>query len=225
MATKAELEQQRNQYSALFEKAFAAEGAHLYREAIGYAIASLPFVDGMMQFERKYENHEFRSVETIDILLKYAPLLLHFPSLDELGVLLKSQKRIDKNASDDLATRLDAARQRMWDAHRLWDHLEENPGARQDELRKTLGGDQDAWRTLAETWQRAGILLRTPEGGSYRLSFQTRMHALARAKCPNCGLVARASKSKLLEPQTCPKCRKTAELVLLPDDATTEQTR
>ncbi len=225
MATKAELEQQKTFYYAVLRKAQVAEAAGRLREAVELAVSSWPYVDGMMQFERKYEEREFRSIGTIDVVLKLAPLLLHSPSLDDLAVLLKSQKRIDKNASDDLAARLEESRQRMWSAHQLWSHLEQHPGARQDELSKSLGGDQDAWRALAETWERMGVIARTPEGGSFRLLLRTRMHTLARAKCPSCGLVAKASKSRLLEPQSCPKCQKTSELVLLPDEQSSEQAR
>ncbi|MBI5367313.1 MAG: hypothetical protein HZA54_09770 [Planctomycetes bacterium] len=225
MATKAECEAQQVQYYALLREALAAEDAGRFREAVEFAVASWCFVDGMMQFERKFESREFRSVETIDLVLKNAPLLFHSSSLAELAILLRTQKRIDKNASDDLAARLGAARLRMWDGHRLWSHLEQQPGARQDELRRCLGGDQDAWRSLAEAWDRMGILERTPDGGSYRLDLATRLQAPAPAKCPCCGLVGRTTKSTLLEPLECPKCHSHVEFVLLDDGVNPVSTR
>jgi hypothetical protein len=103
----------------------------------------------------------------------------------------------------------------MWDAHRLWNHIEQHPNSRQDELRRTLHGDQDQWRALAETWERMGLLSRLSEGGSYQLSFCTRMDEPASAKCPSCAAIGKAPKSKLLHELACPKCHSHVLFVLL----------
>ena len=168
-----------------------------------------------MQYGRKYEQIEFQGIETIDIILTRAPLLLDSASLEQLEALLIEQKRIDKNASDDVAAELSRAVALLWDCRRLWNHLEANLSTRQDSLRRTLGGDQEAWRAIAETWEQLGLLRRTPEGGSYRLEFHTRMDEPIAAKCGRCGVTVKGTKSKLLEPRTCPKCKSTAEFTLL----------
>ncbi|MBI3270363.1 MAG: hypothetical protein HYZ53_15245 [Planctomycetes bacterium] len=220
MATKAELETHKTEYYSRMKAALAAREVGRYREAIEWSMDSWAFVDGMMQYESKYEEREFRSVEAIDLVLKYAPPFLHLASLETLGTLLKKQKRIDKLASDDLDARLATARQKLWEAHRLWTHVEQNPNTRQDELRQRLGGDQDEWRAMAESWDHFGILLRTPEGGSYRLQLRTRMDSLVPAKCPRCGLVAKGAKGRLLLHQTCPKCHSKVQFVFLPQAET-----
>ena len=107
---------------------------------------------------RRYKEEEFETINAIDLALKYAPLLLDFESLDELEQLLKDRKRIEKNTSHDLNDKLATARTQMWEAHRLWDHLERNPHSRQSELRQVLGGDQAQWRAIAELWEKMGLL-------------------------------------------------------------------
>jgi hypothetical protein len=218
--TKAEMELARANYFARLSDARLALQTGLYAIAIQHAVSSLEFVDGMMQFERKYEKREFKSIETIDIVLRYAPLIFDYQSLDALDSLLRSQKRIDKNASADLAAMLARARQLMWDAHRFWDLLEQSREFRQDEARKTLGGDQDCWRWLAESWEAMGYLRRTPEGGSYRLALITRMDDAVMARCPECGATGRAPKSKVLYEINCPKCRARVCFVILSKELT-----
>lgn len=220
-AKKAELEEHRSKYHVAITSARAALKEGLYREAVAFAISSLDFIDGMMQYEKKYEAREFESIGSIDLLLKYAPFLLEFEVLDHVETLLKSQRRIERNSSRSLADELDQSRARMWAAYRLWNHLEHRPGARQDTLGRELGGSQDEWRSLAEQWERMGLVDRKPEGGSYRLALSTRMSETVLAKCPACGVVARASKSKFLEDRECPKCQVLVSFVVLakkPDD-------
>ncbi len=212
---KAEMETHRARYQALMTKARSAEREGLYREVIDSALSSWDHVDGMMQYERRYENKEFTSIQGIEMLLKYAPLLLDFDSLDTLETLLKNYRRIDKNTSESMADKLAKARALMWDAHRLWDHLERNPESKQDKLRRVLGGDQDIWRSVAEAWGKMGLLRRTPEDGSYRLSLSTRMGGLVSAKCSSCGHVGKAPKAMFLEKMACPECRATVLFVIL----------
>lgn len=205
--TKIEMESHQAEYDALVSNAHRALQQGLYGEGVRLAISSWDYIDGMMQYERKYEEREFHSIETIDIVLHFAPLLFDFESLDKLELRLKSQRRIEKNTSEDLGQNLAKARALLWDAHRLWNHLERQSECRQDELRRTLGGDQDRWRSMAESWERMGLIRRTPEAGSYRLALSTRMDAPFSAKCPSCGAVGKAPKRKLLEELACPKCR------------------
>jgi len=138
--TKAELERHRDQYQLWVSKARAAAHQGSYREAVELAVSSLDSVDGMMQYERKYGDAESVNVEGIEIVLRCAPPIFHFHSLDSLESLLKAQRRIERNASGDIPGGLREARAVMWDAHRLWSHLERHPDCRQDELCGALGG-------------------------------------------------------------------------------------
>ena len=103
----------------------------------------------------------------------------------------------------------------MWDAYRLWEHLEKRPDARQDELRQDLGGDQNRWRRMSETWEEMGVVRRTPEGRSYRLTLVTRMDQTVFGKCPSCGVIGKTSKTKLMDDVTCPKCQTVGKFVIL----------
>jgi hypothetical protein len=217
--TKAELEHHWNEYNTCMQQALLAETRGLYRAAIESALTSWPHVDGMLQYEHKYMHRDLASVPAIDVVLKYAPLLLDFHSLNALGDLLTSQKRIEKNTSESSVERLTAARTQLWDNHRLWTHLENHSDFRQDELRRVLGGNQDYWRSLAERWEAMGLVRRTPEGGSYRLKLSTRLGEVVFGKCPSCGAVLDAPKAMFLEPTHCPACRVSVSFVILPGTA------
>lgn len=212
---KAEMEEDQANYAAWMAKARSAEREGMYHEAVRLALASWDYIDGMMQYERKYADREFANVQGIEIVLRYAPLLLDYKSLDELESLLKKYPRIDRVATDDIAQQLADARGQMWDAHRLWDHLERHPGFRQDKLRHDLGGDQEQWRTVVEFWERMGLVVRTPEGGSYRVALGTRMGGVVTARCPACGKTASAPKAMFFEELDCPECGVRVVLVIL----------
>jgi hypothetical protein len=212
---KVEMEAHRDAYRDLMSRARSAVGDGSYRTAVELALSAWDHIDGMMQYERKYESVDFRSIEAIDIVLKYAPLLLDFKTLDTLDSLLKERRRIEKNTSDSLGDNLGDARSLMWDAHRLWDYLEFHPDARQDELREHLGGDQNRWRSVANTWAAMGLVRRMAEGRSYRLSLSTRMGEVVPAKCPSCGTVTHGPKAMFLEELACPDCERIVSFVLL----------
>jgi hypothetical protein len=213
---KAELQSDAIQYR---EAVVAMRAAHRERrilDAIKIAVDSFDYVDGMMQFERRFEDRsERRSVETINYILRYAPLVFDQTSLDKLGDVLKSRKRIDKYATADLTDNLRRANELMWDAHRLWTLLEHTTVMSQDKLRASLGGDQDRWRNIAETWDEIGLIERIPERCSYRIILATRTSAIVRGKCPKCGATGKAPMGTLLEVITCPKCNVASTFVIL----------
>jgi hypothetical protein len=217
--TKAELDAHRTEYYALVAKARAAERQGLYREALELASSSCEHIDGMIQFERKYQDKETVELDGIDMVLKYAPFLFDVQSLNSLASLLKSQPRIERSASDDISEKLSKARTLMFAAHRLWTQLEQNMETRQHELRRAIGGDQEHWRSIAEIWEKMGLVHRTAAEGSYQLTLVTDMGAMVMAKCPSCGATAKGQKARFLEELACPKCGKTGFLVLFVRDA------
>ena len=196
-------------------KVRSAQQEGLYSDAVKLALLSWEHIDGMMQHARKYEDREFGSIDAIDVVLKYAPLLFDFQSLRALETLLKNERRIERDTSENLTDNLATARALMWDAHRLWDHLEQHPDARQDELRTMLGGDQDRWRSLAEAWDKMCLVRRTPEANSYRLTLCTHLDEVVAAKCCSCGTVAKAPKATFLENLTCAACGNMSVFVIL----------
>jgi hypothetical protein len=213
---KAELDADYTRHETVMGEARSACHRQDYERAIELAVSAWDCIDGMMLYERKYCNRrEHHSIDSIDCVLRFAPLLFHFESLDKLAALLKSQRRIEKNTTTDVAQKLADARSLMADAHRLWNHLEKQGECRQDLLRNELGGDQDRWRSIAETWERMGLIHRVPDGGSYRLALSTSFDRPTRGKCPSCGVIGKATKARLLETITCPQCHATVQFVLL----------
>lgn len=214
MPTKAELELHRDQYHDLLNQARAAELTGELSKAVELAICSWQFVDGMMQFERRFEDSEFKSVEGIDIVLRLAPPLLDIECLDKLAILLKSQRRIDKNTSDNLAERLEKARTRTWNIHRLWSLLEENPAETATKLSCLSGIGYDECVRLLTDGVRTQIFNVHSGLGEERFSIAASMDNPVLAKCSSCGVIAKAAKYRFLEPQTCPKCRNSGYFVI-----------
>ena len=212
---KAEMEYHSQQYSNLMRLALRAETSGMYQEAVSFALICWDHADGMMQYERKYNNKEFSSIPAIDMVLKHAPILFNNEALETLQDLLKNCKRVERNTSESLGDKLNRAREKMWAAHQLWGHIEMNPGCRQNDLQNELSGEQARWRGIVEMWEKMGLLHRKPSGGSYELSFRTRMDAVVRGKCPSCGEIVEAPKSMLIESQHCPECRSEIRFVLL----------
>ncbi|MHB1767974.1 MAG: hypothetical protein ACYCUV_09010 [Phycisphaerae bacterium] len=216
MATKkADLESYRNQYYARVAQAEVAVAKGMYRAALDAAMSAWEYVDSMMQYEGRFEHKGATSVAAINMVLIYAPLLLDNASLNQLEKLLTDFKRIARNNSDDLRGELAKARETVWDCHRLWIYLEANPEVRQCDLRKFIGGQRDSWQSVTDAWETMGLIRRTPDGNSSRLSLRTRMGQVVPAKCPNCGTVTEAPKAMLLTENPCLKCRKPVLFVFL----------
>lgn len=212
---KGELEEHRDKYDNLMLRARRAHQNGLFREAVQFALASWDYIDGMMQYERKYEKAEFESISAIDLVLKYAPVLLDSSTLDKLSVLLEEKRRIERDTSADMGAKLTEAKALMWRAHRLWDYLEQNTDVRQDRLREVLGGDQDVWRSICDAWHKMGLITRKADGGSYGLELSTRLGEVVDGKCSACGKSVEAPKAMFLETLTCPYCGKRNLFVIL----------
>lgn len=213
--TKSEMEHHNFEYGSKMERAQAAEGQGLYRVAVDAAMLAWDNIEGMMQFSKRYGEEDLVRVDAINFILKYSPLLLDSKRLKLLEDLLRARKRITKNADEDLKAKLDEGYAHIKDNHRLWTHIEANPGARQDQLREILGGDQTYWRSVTESWDRMGLIVREPADRSFRLSLTTRMGQIVSAKCPSCGHVHEAPKAMFLEEVNCPTCGTSVSFVLL----------
>lgn len=212
---KADLKAAQETYDALLHAAKLAEHAGRYAEVLAHCSAAWEHVDAMMRYERRYEGTEFKSVQCIDLALKYAPLLFHHQSLDAIEQLLKAQRSVERNTTDDLGQRLAEARARMRSAHRLWSHVEQRPGSKQSELHETLGGEQKQWLRLVEQWASMGLVARIISEGHCRLRLVTDLDEPIEGKCPECGAGVTEPKSRFLVPRACPRCRKTTMLVML----------
>jgi hypothetical protein len=178
---KATMVEHRDEYRRLVEGAQSSLQRGLFREAIETASSSWDYIDGMMQYERKYEDKEHKTIEGVEIVLEYAPLLFDLDRLEALETMLKDKRKLERNTSHDLGEKLAKAKALMWQAHGLWDHLEKHPHTKQDGLRRAPGGDQDQWRQVGLSWEEMGLVSRSRDEGSYRLSLVTQMDALVLA--------------------------------------------
>ncbi|GEM_PF-2487735 len=218
---KADMEQCSVEYNGRMQAAQNAVSNGLFKSAVNLALEACPYIDGMMQYARKYEAQEFDSVSAFDLVLAYAPLLLDSKSLTKIAEVLDEYRRIERNTGDDLGEMLRAAHDCVWMNHRLWNHLEAHPDCRQDELGQTLGGEQNHWRYVVESWEHMGLVQRTPENNSHRLSLRTRLGQPVPAKCSDCGSQIVAPKAMLLEPVRCPQCGANSCFVLLTSESST----
>lgn len=204
------------EYGAKIATAKAAEEHGFFRDVIAAAASAWTNIDGMLQYASKYHNEQITGISAIELVLRYAPLMLDFKTLNSLGEMLRKSKRISRDDRSDLPEQLETARRKLRANHRLWSHIQMLGEVRQDDLSKQLGGEQDYWRWACESWERMRLLRRIPDRNSYRLSFATRMGQVISGKCPKCGKTTEAPKAMLLEPTHCPQCQSNVEFVLLP---------
>lgn len=212
---KADMESHHASYDALMAAARAAEAEGQYQTALRHALAACRHADGMMRYRKKMEERAFSSVSAIDLVLRYAPLLLDRDSIVAVEDILKASRRIERNTAVDEREQVAAARERLVRCHQLWHHLEWSADGWQAGLRRKLGGDQDEWRAIAHAWERMGLLRRVPRGSSYTLHISTHLDEVIDGKCPSCGMVANAPKAMFLERSTCPGCAVRVQFVLL----------
>lgn len=213
MAKKSELEHDHRQYLAFNARVKEAHSAGNYQAGVDLAVGSFVHVDGMMQFEAKYgKQSPFYSIDTIDFVLKYAPLLFDHESLDKLEALLKAQRRIEKNTAADLGEAIVTSRNQMWDAYRLWSLLEQVGKLTDKDLKS-----EPLLRSIATAWRKMGLLEHKTDGSVTTHVFVTRMEDKVRGKCPTCGATGSGAKAKLIEQITCPRCKQNVCFVLLSD--------
>lgn len=217
---KADLVAAQAAYDDDMSAARKAETERQFSRALRYAVSAWDHVDGMMQYERRYEEKDFKSVPCVDMVLRLAPLLFDIESLEHMTLMLKARKGVERHTSDDLGERLERARNRLHEAHRLWSLLEQNTWTRQDELRSRLGGEQEDWRTLADRWEGIGVIERRRESGAVFLRLSTDMDENVPAKCSACGQLNLVQKVRCLGPITCPHCQRTCVPVISRPDAT-----
>lgn len=210
------MEHHKESYCAIINKAHAAENEGLYHDAVELALSSWEHIDGMMQYARKYEDREFNNIESIDLVLKYSPFLFDFINLNKLENLLKDYRRIDKNTSESIASKLLNARELMWDAHKMWDYLEQHSEINYDELRSQFKQCLGRLRSTIDAWMKMGLIKKERKGVYENLCLITRLGQVISAKCTSCGAISEAPKAMFLEELNCLECRSAVLFIILP---------
>lgn len=216
--TKSELEWNQQEYYSRLRRAKAAINKQCHQDAVNEAALALHHVDGMMQFERRYENTVFDRIEAIDIILVFAPMLLDLANLELLAAVLKNQKRIDKNTSVDLAIELDQARQLLWDSYRIWSLLEVQQTTWEHEIHEKVEVSRDRVRALLDHWVAMQLVRRKREPNDDCVFLVTHFSAPCVGKCPTCGASVTREKIALLVDSDCQACGVAVGFVIL--DAT-----
>ena len=215
---KAEMQAHRASYYELLGKAQDTLLEGLVPEAVAYAVRSLVYVDGMMQFERKYEERQFASIDAIDLILSHAPFIFDLPSINQVAALLKSQRRIEKNTSVDFKAALAESLGFMWCAYHLWNYLERNGACDDENLSRVLGGTDEQRRAVVEACIAIGTISRSGDS-PHRLRLTTRIDDKVHGKCPNCGASGKSAKSNFLEEHHCPRCKSLVSFVTVEGSA------
>jgi len=207
---KAELESDFQEYASLQVQVREAIERGDFQVALQKAVASFEYIDGKMQFARRYKDQtSFKTIDTLDVVLRYAPLLFDTDSLDRVEDLLRNQKRIEKNTASNLADQLSSARNRMWEGYHLWRHLDKNGEIQSGKLSR-----RREWKKIVDDWVRIGYVTRSSsEPGTF--VFTTDLDERIPAKCSSCGAQGTGSKAKLIEKLTCPRCKNEVYFVWL----------
>jgi hypothetical protein len=211
MARKSKLESDFHHYSTLLANMRQFKKANRFQEALTFAIASLDYIDGMMQFDRKFgKQSQFHSIDTIDFVLKHAPMLFDVESIDNVEALLKAKRTIEKNTTANLAELITAARSSVWEAYRLWTLFEQATTVTEEHF-----GREPSLRSIMKFWMKVGLVHQTSTEGDSSYELTTQLTDKVRGKCPLCGATGSGTKVRLLEKITCPKCKEHVSFVLL----------
>lgn len=216
---KADMEYHYECYHALLNEACDFVKSMEIRKALGKAKESWQHIDGMMRYEKKARDRQLRSVASLDLIVRYAPLMFDQNCLDELESLLKASRRIERGAEKSVAAAIDDARTVMWDAYDIWNLLEHAPDITVQECSRRLSRPPKRLATILDTWEEIGIVREVGVGASKRFTLATRTGEIVSGKCTACGRVSDVPKALCFELTTCSHCSASVYLVILSDSA------
>ncbi|MCA9092853.1 MAG: hypothetical protein KDA68_05170 [Planctomycetaceae bacterium] len=208
---KADMESHYNEYSRLILEARSEIEKLDYRKAIRTAESSWGFIDGMLQYEKRFLNSEKVSVQGISVVLSYSPFLLDFEPLDRVENFISANPRVRKNSRENLVDELQDSRECLVQAYSLWDRLEKKSLIYRDELKQ----QSSEVREIIDFWKDVGIGAWIPVSDRQVFRLVTHLQEIVRAKCNYCGVCVQAPKTKLLDLVVCPKCKQSSVFTLL----------
>lgn len=193
-----ELENHRANYHARVLLAKDAEREANFIDAVHHAKSAWKFIEGMIDYELKYQEQTVENVDAIELVLQYAPVVFDLSSLTELDAFLKEHPRIARHTRNDFAGDTRVARKMIRQAGHLWSRLESEGKIEANPAELT---------PIAEAWREMGVVRKVEQkDGTEQLQFTTRLDTPSRGKCPECGAVVKGTKSKMLEELRCPHC-------------------
>jgi hypothetical protein len=214
--TKSQLERAYSSHNAAMADARIAELQRDFQQGVKFAGIAIHHLDGMIQYEKRYLGRaHFDTVDSIDFVLQYAPLIFSFQALDKLADVLKSQRRIEKSIDSDIQAGIADARALMLDAHLLWCHLDNQSDIYWRETSILSNLSRNSWRALLDAWTQIGLLRHITVEGATLLGWGTRLSEEVLAKCSSCGMVCDDIKMQFMQDFKCKKCHATVPFVLL----------
>lgn len=212
--SKAQLESGKLDYHAHLEQSREFIQTCDIADAIREALLACRYAEAMMQFEAKYEEREFDSIESFDIVFQYAPVMLDKVAIDELADLLKVRKRIERDTAADMGQRLQGARSSLKSAYSCLAAAEKSSIA-VNRLSDAFGGTQEWWRWILRLWQELRVIRLTTESSQLMVRYHGVFAAPVLAKCWSCGSVQPSVVNECLNQRPCPRCRVPVCLVML----------
>ncbi len=211
VATKAELEIEYKSFHSLAEQTKASISAHEYSAAIALGLKSFEFIDGMIQYERKYEDKENPSHPTIKAVLTFAPVVFGWKAIDEVEALLNSTRRIEKNSNEDWRQRIADSRQLQKRALHLWSSML----SQETYLPEAIEVSRKDRQFILKSWEEMGFTTTSGSVAENVLVLASSKMERTRAKCMHCGEVAVSTKEKFLSEVKCPRCSMLTLFVML----------
>lgn len=200
-------------YLSQAKKEIAAGNCYL---AIQSCVASFEYINLMMQHEQKQNDRQFETIETIEIVLNYAPALFDTESLASLAKILKTQKRIDKHATDDLAAKTKTALEIIAVAHKIWNELENNNLYDLPQLLVHVDSEyRERIEEIVQIWTSLGYVQLRQQANKLFPTIPLPQEVMMKGKCPHCGVVVNGKKYHFWRANNCPKCRTESFFVIV----------
>lgn len=211
---KADLIAAQSKYDSLVRDSRNAERDGEYGIAIERAKSAWPHVVDMMKYEKRYEAAEFKSLPCIDTVLRLAPPLLDIDSLDELASLLKANRSIDRDASDDLAARVVDARSRLRACYEVLGLFEAAEQSTLLQLLEQSGRGRSEIEPVVKELVSVCVLERSGRAGTAEIRLRRGVASLARAQCVHCGAKYAGQLAQAVAMDACPSCQRIDAMVL-----------
>jgi hypothetical protein len=209
MAKKVELEDDYKKYQQMCEQIAQSEAERDFGKAIQQAEATLPVAHSAVTFQRRFLKAEIPAIPSIDCILRYAPAMFLQKPIDAVEVWYSEGSRTERNAIPEIPDRVAAARKALATATSLWSALSA-------EQTSKVGFDSRSLVPLGivPVWLSLGLITETKHLDRLEYQKVSDPRRRAQGKCSECGRAATGALSKLLDPQTCPACRRTNQFVI-----------
>ena len=166
---------------------------------------SICYVESHLKLRKKLKQEPvYPPLLCVDVTCEYAPVFFETKLIRNYHNCLSSSRVLKKNYSEQIE-KLEQAELKVEVARRAWWHVADNQKSPISGLSGS-SGDTKLTKKIIDHWRECGILVTVKKG----LSFKTNLDEKVDLMCPECGTRGQARKRKLLQPISCPQCKKIA---------------